>query len=100
MKIRFSGRSYEYDPNSMSVGEARIIKKNTGYGLAQWGDELENGDPDALVALLYLAKKRSGEACKWSDFDDFQLNDLQIEASEGEETEEGEQPKAGQENPT
>lgn len=79
---------YEYDDSTLTVKEARVIKKNTGFGLVTWAQGLQIGDPDALVAMVWLAKTRAGEAVRWQDFDNFDLATLDLlSGSEDDEPE-------------
>ena len=73
MQIKVAGEVYDFDDTKLSVKEARTIKELTGLGISQWGEGIRDGDPDALVAMIYLAKKRSGEAVRWRDLDDLDL---------------------------
>lgn len=89
LRFRAGDQEYDYDETSMLVSEARIIKKHAGFGLTGFAEGLRNGDPDALVAMLFLAKRRSGVACRWQDFDHFDLNTIEVLSSsdDGEEDE-------------
>lgn len=84
IRFKINGEPYEYDDSTLSVKEARIIKKNTGLGLVSWAKGLSEGDPDALVALVWIAKTRAGEAVRWQDLDDLDLVTLDLAAGEEE----------------
>lgn len=90
--LRFSlnGEKYEYDDTSLTVKEARVIKKNAGFGLVTWAQALQEGDPDALVAMVWLAKTRAGEAVRWQDFDNLDLAQLDILGNVDEDDEQQE----------
>lgn len=88
LRFVLDGTKYEYDDTTLTVKEARVIKKNTGFGLVTWAQGLQIGDPDALVAMVWLAKTRAGEAVRWQDFDDFDLASLDL-LSGDDETKEG-----------
>lgn len=68
------GPVYEFDGAEMTVEELRVLSKKGGIGLTAFGIGLRMGNPEAIVARLYLAKRRAGEAVRWEDFDDFQLS--------------------------
>jgi hypothetical protein len=85
LKFVLDGTKYEYDDSTLSVKEARVIKKNTGFGLVTWAQALQIGDPDALVAMVWLAKTRNGEAVRWQDFDNFDLASLDLSSEDDEE---------------
>lgn len=87
LKFILDGTKYEYDDSTLSVKEARAIKKNTGFGLVTWAQALQIGDPDALVAMVWLAKTRTGEAVRWQDFDNFDLATLDLTSADDEEEE-------------
>jgi hypothetical protein len=78
MKFKLDGRSYEFDETRLLVREARELKHHTGMGLRQFGAGLQEGDPDSIVGMLYLCRRRAGEAVKWNDFDELNLTDLQV----------------------
>jgi len=77
MKIRVEGADYEFDDSTLLVEEARLIKKYTGMGLKSFTEASKDGDPDALVAIVYLAKRRAGEAIRWQDLDNLDLAKLE-----------------------
>lgn len=78
LKFTLDGVKYVYDDSTLTVKEARVIKKNAGFGLVTWAQALQIGDPDALVAMVWLAKTRNGEAVRWQDFDNFDLASLNL----------------------
>lgn len=91
LKFTIEDRVYEYDETSMFVKEARLIKKHAGFGLIGMAQGLRDGDPDALVAMVFLAKRRAGEMIRWQDLDDLDLNKLSIiPADEDEDEDEAE----------
>lgn len=82
IKFGLGGTEYEYDDTTMTVAEARIIKKHTAMGLRSWAMGLQDMDPDALVGLVFLAKRRSGEAVRWQDLDSMDIAAISIVAAE------------------
>lgn len=76
------GTEYEYDDTTMTVAEARIIKKHTAMGLRSWALGLQDMDPDALVGLVFLAKRRAGEAVRWQDLDNLDIAAISLVAAE------------------
>lgn len=78
IKFELGGTAYEYDDTQMSVKEARLIKQHTGMGLRSWALGLQDMDVDALVAVVFLAKRRAGEAIRWQDLDTINVNDITI----------------------
>jgi len=79
-----NGRTYEFDENTLLVREARELKHYTGMGLKQFSEGLAGGDADSIVGMLYLAKRRAGEAVKWEDFDEFNIAELEMVEDEPE----------------
>lgn len=105
MKFRVDGESYNFDEDRLLVSEARVIKKQAGMGLTEWSEGLQNGDPDAIVSMIYLAKKRSGEAVRWSDLDDINIAAIEMDdedaESQGEDDPKPDSPPAeGEETPS
>jgi hypothetical protein len=78
IKFGLGDTQYEYDDGTMTVAEARIIKKHAGMGLRSWAMALQDMDPDALVGLVFLAKRRSGEAVRWQDLDNLDIAAISI----------------------
>lgn len=61
MATRFviDGEKYEFDMGSLMRSEVNAVKKATGVsGLAEWGKQLEEGDQDAMDAMIWIAVKR------------------------------------------
>lgn len=82
MKFKVNDEILEFDDRKMLVREARELKHHTGMGLAQFSKALQSGDPDAIVAMLYLTYRRNNRAVRWSDFDEFDLAALEVIADE------------------
>ncbi len=87
IKFGLGDTTYEYDDGTMTVAEARFIKKYAGMGLRSWALALQDMDPDALVGLVFLAKRRAGEAVRWQDLDtlDIAAISLSAEAEDGDD---------------
>lgn len=85
IKFGLGDTEYEYDDTTMTVAEARIIKKHTAMGLRSWAMGLQDMDPDALVGLVFLAKRRSGEAVRWQDLDSMDIAAISIVPAEDED---------------
>jgi len=73
---------YAYDGDTLLVSEARELKKLTGMGLATFANGMKEGDVDAMVFTLYLARRRAGEAVHWRDFDDMNIADMEMKDDE------------------
>ena len=84
MRIKMGDEQYEFDAEVLTVEEARYIKKYTGMGLKAFGAGMQDGDPDVLVAMLAIAKMRTGVAVQWHEFDKLNLADLDIVEDEAD----------------
>lgn len=92
IKLTVEGTSYEWDSERLLVAEARELKLHTGFTPPRWLAALDEQDPDALAALIYMAKKRAGETLRFSDLDGLDYADFEMEAVEPEpEGQDGEQ---------
>ena len=86
MRIRVGdhGEWYEFDPGKLLVREARLLEELTGMGLQDFSDGMKHGRVNALVFMLFLARRRAGEAVQWRDFDELNIAELRIEDDEDE----------------
>lgn len=85
--IRFTldGQDYEFEPR-MSVKEARMIKRFTkGMGVSDLLRGIPKGDPDSWCAMVFLAKRRAGEAVSWQQLEELDLMQLMEESGADEE---------------
>lgn len=78
MRFRIGEDVYEWDDTTLTVAEARVIKKNTGMGLRSFTNGLNDVDPDAIAAMIFLARRRKGEAVRWQDMDDIDLGSFDM----------------------
>jgi len=97
IKLTVEGQVYEFDGDRLLLAEARELKTFTGLTPPKWSAGITEGDPDAIQFLVYLAKKRSGEAVRFSDLNsiDYADIDMEILGEDAEEPAEGGQPPAG-----
>lgn len=58
--IKVDGESYDYDDERLMNTEAKAIQGWTGMRLKAWSEACDEGDADALTALVWLVRKRSG----------------------------------------
>jgi hypothetical protein len=89
MRFKIEGKEYEFDQDRLLVREARELKAQTGMGLRTFSEGLQNGDPDAIVGMLYMSKRRAGEAVKWNDFDELNLAEMEIIDEDADKADEG-----------
>lgn len=78
IKFSVGSETYDFDDQAMTIDEARLIKKNSGFGMKSWALGLQDMDPDALVGLIYLAKVRAGEAVRWNDLYNIKFSDIDL----------------------
>jgi phospholipase C len=77
MKLTLAGTEYQSDLFpllKLTIGEARVIKRNTGMNIGQWRNGLSNlgeEDADVLAALVFLLRSRAGETVddNWDELD-------------------------------
>lgn len=69
------GTEYEFDQNKLALAEAIAIKKVTGLTVVGFQSGLKEMDPEALQAMVWLAKRRAGMATRLQDVD-FDVVDL------------------------
>ena len=73
MKLTLGDTEYQSDLFpllKLTIGEARVIKRNTGMNIGQWRAGLSNlgeEDPDILAALVFLLRSRAGELVDWDE---------------------------------
>lgn len=67
--FKYEDAAYTFDDEKMSLGEARFVRTVTGYTGAEFFEQARKLDPDAIMAILVMAKRRAGEEAKMEDFD-------------------------------
>jgi hypothetical protein len=77
VKIKLEGVEYEFDAERMMLSELMAVKTKAGMNAKEWHEALQEFDPLAVQALVYLLKRRAGEDVKLSDID-FNLADFEI----------------------
>lgn len=87
IKLTVEGIVYEFDGDHLLLAEAREIKTFTGMSVPKWSAGIDEGDPDAIQSLIYLAKKRAGETLRYSDLDTLDYADIDLEPMDEEKDE-------------
>lgn len=64
-----NGTEYEYDQDKLPLTEAIAVKKATGLTVNAYMRGLTGMDPEALQAMVWLAKQRAGEAVRFVDIE-------------------------------
>lgn len=86
MKVTVDGQVYDYDDDKLMFSEAADILQRTGMSMRQWQQGLNELNPFAVKALVFLLKKRAGENPDWDTLD-FDLGSLDFEdAAEADPT--------------
>lgn len=88
IKVTVEGSEYEWDTERLLVAEARELKVHTGFTPPRWLMALDEGDPDAIAGLIYLARKRAGETLRFSDLDTLDYHDFDYQPLEDPEADE------------
>ncbi|WP_406168880.1 hypothetical protein [Streptomyces sp. NBC_00996] len=79
IKLTVEGLVYEFDQERLLLAEARELKTFTGLTPPRWAAGIDEQDPDSVQGLIYLAKKRAGETLRWSDLDQLDFADIELE---------------------
>lgn len=66
MKFAIEDREYEFKAE-MTIEEAFLLKEKAYVTVVEFGPALDRADPHAIAVLMYLLKRRNGEAVKWED---------------------------------
>jgi hypothetical protein len=84
--VRFTieGKDYEFD-RKLTVEEAMVIQDKAKLGLNEFDPALLRGNPYALCALIYLGKRRAGEAVRFQDLMGLDLLTLTLHYDEPEQ---------------
>ncbi|MEU0039105.1 hypothetical protein [Streptomyces sp. NPDC006333] len=85
IKLTVEGVVYEFDGDHLLLAEARELKTYTGMSVAKWSRGIDEGDVDAIQALIYLAKKRAGESLRYSDLEQIDYADIDLEPLDDED---------------
>lgn len=83
MKYEIGDRQYEFD-GEYTLGETMLLFDKAHIGIAELPRELERGNPYVLVTLMYILKKRAGEAVRWQDMQDYSVTDFRVVVDDDE----------------
>lgn len=67
------GTSYDVDLDHITTKELRLLKEHAGLTVAALAAGYLQGDVDAIQGVVFLAKRRAGEAVRWRDLDDLDV---------------------------
>jgi hypothetical protein len=91
MRFTIEGREYDFD-RKMEVEEAMVFQDKAGLGMNEIDEALNRGNPYVTVTLIYLAKKRAGEAVRWQDLMKLDLNTFKVLPPQPDPGDEGDVP--------
>lgn len=86
MKIVVDGTTFDHDPGLFMAREARLVQRATGMTPDAFNKGLEKDDPEAVTALVWILRRRAGEADLEFDDVDFNLAGIQFLADEPDPT--------------
>lgn len=75
MKIQVGDTIYDHEPNRLLNSDAILVKRRTGMTIPEWQQGLQDDDPEAIKALVFLLKQKAGENPDWDTLD-FDHGDL------------------------
>lgn len=80
VKFTLADKSWTLDFASLTVDEYIAAKRVTGYRIPEWLAEYDRFCPLAIKAVVWLARRRTGENLQWDDPEmSFLVSDLRIE---------------------
>ena len=98
MRIQWQGRDWNYDDRNVTVSMAKIVSQETGIKWpADFADALQQMDPLAIQALMWLVRAQNGYQERIDEVDGSIVEFLEAygEAFERETPTEGNPPPAG-----
>lgn len=75
-KFKIRDRVYEWD-GDFTLAEAMLFFDRAHVGMAEVQREMVRGNPYVTVTLMYILKRRAGEALRWEDLQDCSVADFQ-----------------------
>jgi hypothetical protein len=88
-KFTVGDQTYTINPDPMKLTAAELVavERHTGLGLMEFAEALANpkGSASAITALVWLARRRSGDYVKWDTFaESFHPYGLELEVVDDE----------------
>lgn len=77
MKFSIEGKVYEWS-GKFTLTDAFFLKEKAHLTVLQFGPAIEHGDPHAVGVLVYLAKRRAGEAVRWEDLGELEITSFDL----------------------
>lgn len=75
-KFKIGDREYEFD-GEYTLDEAMLFYDKANVGMGELQRELARGNPYVTVTLMFILKKRAGEAVRWQDMQAHKITDFQ-----------------------
>lgn len=76
MQLEHDGKTYALDMDEIEAHELRVVEQHSGMTYPEWMEGLQRGKVDALVAIVFTAKRRAGDTVEWADLDNMKVLDL------------------------
>ncbi len=83
MKLWIGDEAYP-QADDWDIQELRMLKRETGLDLGAFSKAVQAGDPDALCALVWVAKRRTQPGLALDDVH-FKPSDLRFEGEDGDD---------------
>jgi hypothetical protein len=80
-KLVIDGKEYDL-PTSFTLGEARTIKKVSGFVPVDMGAALKSGDPDAMAAIVWVILHRENPEVSWDEIDAIDITAFDVVGGE------------------
>lgn len=77
MKFKIEDRQYEFN-GEYTVEEAMLYFDKAQVGVAELQANLNRGNPYVVATMMFILKKRAGEAVRWQDMLAFPVMALQF----------------------
>lgn len=86
-KFWIEDREYEFD-GDYTVEESMLFYDKCGVGMTELNAAFQRGNPYAAATLMYILKKRAGEAVRWQDMLKYKNSDFGLVEDDVPEREE------------
>jgi hypothetical protein len=67
LRLALDDTTYEIDLRTILNVEAIEVQKRTGYAYDDWLTKCDEGDPQAITAMVWLMRKRAGQVERFSE---------------------------------
>lgn len=84
-------QEWTVDPNKLTIGEIKLLERSAGQTLGELGDLANRGSFSAMVAFLWIFRRRNEPDLRFDAMDDIPATDISMDMED--EADEGEDPK-------